>query len=114
MNPDLPQNDALVDWLDQALQSRSAMTAPVTFSTTVLERLRTQATVEPANAPAWIEELGRAGLVLAVLGGVYTVDMNRLAVWIDRGLATPAPLITAALVLCISGVWFSWRTEVLD
>ncbi len=105
MNPEHPG-----DWLDEALKTRAAMTAPSHFTPTVLRRLSEDDSPVPASA-FWMESGTHAGLGLAALGLGMTVDVNRLGQWFDGLLQAPSPAMLTAAGLCVSAIWWSTRQD---
>ena len=106
MKRDVPDDHTTDDWVESALQSRPAMTAPVTFTAAVMGRLPPPALPALSQATPWIEDLGRAGLAFAVLGAVSVVDVRRLAEWSGRTWTEPASIIMAAVLLLTAGIWY--------
>jgi hypothetical protein len=102
MNPEHP------DWLEEALKTRAAMTAPSRFTPAVLRRLSDDDSPVPPSA-FWMESGTHVGLGLAALGLGLTVD--RLGPWFDGLLQAPSPALLTAVGLCVSAIWWSTRQD---
>ena len=116
MSPDFPDEQTPGDWLEDALRSRPAMTAPEAFTARAIEQVASSTPPSISQSTEWIEEAGRAGLVFALLGTVSTVDMGRAAGWLDRGMFGSTAILLAAVVVFVAAVWYSVtvNSELLD
>jgi len=101
VNPELPN-----DWLDQALKTREAMTAPEAFTETLIRQLAHDRSYLPLAA-FWMDQGLPLGLALAILGIGSMIDVARLGLLLDRGLQAPSPVVLTAVALCASAVWLS-------
>jgi hypothetical protein len=106
MSRDLPDDRTQGDWLEDALRSRPAMTAPEGFTAKMMEQLASSAPPSIPQSTEWIEEAGRAGLLFAALGAASVLDARLLTEWLN-GLVEPAPLVIVAVTLLVAGVWYS-------
>ena len=91
MNPD--RSD---DWVDEALRSRGAMTAPSHFTPTVMRRVGGEAPLSQ-----FVMEHGpRLGLTLAILGLGLILDVNRLGLLLQQGPPAASTLVLTMAALC--------------
>jgi hypothetical protein len=105
VNPELPE-----DWIDEALRSRTAMTAPPHFAPTVLRRVAAEAPFSQASM--FVMEYGpRLGLTLALLGLGLTLDVNRFGLLLQEGLQSPSPVALTAAALGMTLVWLSIASD---
>lgn len=105
MNPKLPN-----DWLDHALKTREAMTAPEAFTETLMRQLAHDRSYSPLAA-FWMDQGLPLGLTLAVLGIGSMIDVARLGLLLGRGLQAPSPVVLTAVALCVSAVWLSLAAD---
>ena len=101
MNSELPN-----DWLDQALKTREAMTAPEGFTETLMRQLAGDGSSSPL-AVFWMDHGLPLGLTLAAVGIGSMVDVARLGLLLGGGLQAPSRVVLTAVALSVSAVWWS-------
>jgi anti-sigma factor RsiW len=111
--------DAFDRELEDALRARRAAAAPPQFTHAVMRRVGSEGDAR-ARMPRWMAALSGfcdpvgAGIMLLVLGSTLVFDTDVLAVWMEKGLAAPTPLLMAASALLISGWYVTNVTETQD
>jgi len=100
--------EAQNDWLDEALKERRPAAPPSDFTETVMQRV---ASVRPSSALASLlaEEGLHFGLSLAAFGVCLIVDVERLALMLERALGSPGAVPVVAVAAYVA--WFLTKKE---
>ena len=101
MNSEVPD-----DWLEEALKTRGAMTAPSGFTAAVVRSLDARPP-DSQLSRFWMDQGLALGFTLAILGLGLGVDVNRLGALLGEGLQSPATAVLVAVTLCLSAAWLS-------
>ena len=103
MNP-----EAQHDWLDEALKERRSAAPPSDFTETVMQQV---ASVRPSSPLAGLvaNEGLHFGLALAAFGVCLIVDVERLALALERALGSPVAVPVVAVAAYVA--WFLTKKE---